>query len=190
MSRYRSTGRVSRRGVIVPAVDEQLQRLLDESAIRTVLARYARAIDRLDWDLLRSCYHPDATDEHGTYHGSADGFIEWVQGRLAEYDSTKHFLGNQLIEVEGDVAWTETYCLALHRIAPADGEAAHDRTVSVRYCDRFERRDGEWRIAERVTVYEPGRIDPVGDEPELTPRHTLGSRDRRDPAYRRNRPAS
>jgi SnoaL-like domain len=46
-------------------VDAQLAHLLDESAIRQLLARYSRAIDRRDYELLRSCYHPDAVDEHG-----------------------------------------------------------------------------------------------------------------------------
>ena len=34
--------------------------LLDREAIREVLARYCRAADRCDEDLLRTCYHRDA----------------------------------------------------------------------------------------------------------------------------------
>ncbi len=163
----------------------ELKRLSDESEIRTVLARYARAIDRMDWELLASCYHDDAIDEHGGYRGTASGFVEWLKSRLPRNHSTMHFLGNQLIEVDGEVAWTETYCLAFHRMVAEDGGPAVDRLVKVCYCDRFERRNGTWRIAHRVVAYEPGRIDPVGLEPEMSDQHVRGVRDRSDPAYRR-----
>jgi ketosteroid isomerase-like protein len=167
--------------------DAVLRRLLDESVIRTLIARYARAIDRMDWELLRSCYHDDAIDVHSGTTWKAEDFIEWLKGRLGNYTATKHFLGNQLIELDGDTAWVETYCLALHRVPATEGEPAADRLVSVRYCDRLERRHDEWRIAHRVVAYEPGRIDPVDREPELTATHVLARRDRKDVAYDRVR---
>jgi hypothetical protein len=43
----------------VSAVDA-VQRLLDESAIRRVLARYSWAIDRRHYELLRTGYLPHA----------------------------------------------------------------------------------------------------------------------------------
>ncbi len=57
--------------------DVLLRRLVDESDIRAVLARYARGIDRFDMDMVRSCYHEDATDAHGHYNGDIEGFIEY-----------------------------------------------------------------------------------------------------------------
>jgi hypothetical protein len=45
--------------------DPEVQRLIDEPAIRRLLASYTRAIDRQDHDLLASLFHPDAIDEHG-----------------------------------------------------------------------------------------------------------------------------
>jgi hypothetical protein len=95
-----------------------------------------------------------------------------------------HFVGTQVIEIEGDVAWAETYCLALHRLRPVAGAPAKDKVRPVRYCDRLERREGEWRIAHRVCVYEPGRVEPLGAEP-LAP--VGAARDRSDPAYVRDR---
>nr|WP_213245328.1 nuclear transport factor 2 family protein [Gordonia pseudamarae] len=43
-------------------MNEQLRDLLDRQAICDVVARYCRAIDRRDFDLLRTCYHPGAVD--------------------------------------------------------------------------------------------------------------------------------
>ena len=44
----------------------ELDRMLARDAIRDVLARYARGIDRADAALLKSCYFDDAIEEHGS----------------------------------------------------------------------------------------------------------------------------
>jgi hypothetical protein len=69
--------------------------------------------------LIRSCYHADAHDDHGAFRGDVGGFLDWVRDALSYFDSTMHFIGNQLIDVEGDVAHTESYCVAYHRRGPA-----------------------------------------------------------------------
>ncbi|HWL42064.1 MAG TPA: nuclear transport factor 2 family protein [Ilumatobacter sp.] len=164
-------------------MDPIVQRLLDESEIRQVLARYTRAIDRADDELLRTCYHPDAHDVHGDFSGTIDEFVEYLRHRRGRTAASTHFIGNQVIELDGDRAWTETYCLVWLRFA-ADGDPPErDRFVPVRYCDRFERRAGGWRIADRITVYSPGRIDPVVQGAEVDG-FVGGRRDRDDPAYR------
>jgi hypothetical protein len=56
-------------------MDQELQRLIDIAAITDVHLRYRRGIDRMDWDLVRSCYHPGATDDHGPFRGSVEQFI-------------------------------------------------------------------------------------------------------------------
>ena len=168
-------------------MDATLQRLADEAAIRDVLARYARAVDRMDWELLRSCYHADATDVHGGVTFTLDEFVAYLQERLPKSSRTFHFLGQQLIDVEGDVAWAETYCIARHRDEP-EGAPPEDLEVCVRYSDRLERRAGEWRLAHRVVVYDLGRIAPLLHEsPFAAVARYQGARDRSDPTYRRDR---
>lgn len=161
-----------------------LRRLLDESAIRALIARYSHAIDRLDWDELRSCYHDDAVDLHGDdFAGGIDTYIEWLHEHLpVANDATMHFTGTQSIEVDGDVAWAETYCLALHRLSATADAPTRDAVRPVRYVDRLERRHGEWRIARRTCIYEPGRIDGLAEP--LPP--SGGARDRSDPSYARD----
>ena len=143
-------------------MDDALEVLLAERAVHRVLCSYARGIDRLDLNLVRSCYWPDATDDHGGYSGGVDGFIEFVDAALARFERTSHFLGNVLIDVDlgGDVARAETYAVAYHRLSTAAGAQA-DMTAGLRYVDRFERRAGEWRIARRVCAYEWRRTDAV-----------------------------
>ena len=159
-----------------------LQTLLDEAAIRKVHLRYCRGIDRLDWDLIRSCYHPDATDDHGGYSGGIDGFIAWLQGGLPRFEWTEHFTGNQLVEVEGDHAWAEHYAMAFHRRPASADLAAADLVINVRYIDRMERRAGEWRIAARTVVEDGQRVHPVGER-WMTAETAPARRDRSDPSY-------
>ncbi len=142
-----------------------IEEVVAREEIRDVLLRYTRGIDRLDLELVRSCYHDDARDDHGAYQGDLDGFLAWVGDALSYFDSTMHFIGNQLIEIEGDVAHTESYCVAYHRRGARDGEQPHDLVTALRYVDRLERRaEGQWRIADRVCVFDWSRRDAVVDE--------------------------
>jgi ketosteroid isomerase-like protein len=168
--------------------DPELQRIVDEGAIRRVMCRYARAVDRCDWDLLRNCYHPDATDEHlPGASGSVEELIEWLKGQLEDWESTSHFLGNQLVDFDedGDVAWVETYLSARRRSKRDGDKPAVDVSGDGRYFDRFERRDGEWRIAHRKVLFRARRVDAVPVDDGLASEAGSDSRDRNDPSYQR-----
>ncbi|MFM9924486.1 nuclear transport factor 2 family protein [Variovorax sp. H27-G14] len=128
-----------------------LQALLDREAIRECLFRYCRGIDRVDEEALRSAYWPDATDCHGAWNGSADGFIAQALQRLRQGGRRVHQVNNIIIELHGDVAAVESSFFALQ--APADAPAKRTLLCG-RYLDRFERRAGEWRIAARTVVYD------------------------------------
>ena len=54
---------------------EELIWLVARQQIADVIYRYARGIDRLDLELVRACYHPDAYDDHGSMGGTVDEFI-------------------------------------------------------------------------------------------------------------------
>ncbi len=134
--------------------------LLARQEIADVIFRYARGIDRLDFDLVRSCYHPDAYDDHGAFKGDVDAFITAAEGWLPRWTATQHFMGNMLIEVDGDRARAETYAVAYHRREDEAGNGKDD-VMGIRYVDRFEKRDGVWKIGHRVVSTEWRRVDPV-----------------------------
>lgn len=137
-------------------VDPEVRRWIDRQEIVEVVARYTRAVDRRDWALLRTCYHPDAFDHHTGYDGHAEGFIAFVRKVMPENLVTHHHIGQQYVEIEGDVARSESYGVSTHRYI---GAPDHDYTSGCRYVDRMERRDGEWRIAERFAVRDWTRSD-------------------------------
>jgi hypothetical protein len=143
------------------SAEARLANLADQQDIRGVIYRYCRGIDRRDFALVRSCYHADATDDHGDFRGTVNEFITYVQGTLPRYERTMHFIGNVLVEVDGDDARSESYVVAYHRLPASSSKPERDFVVNLRYVDDFERRAGEWRIATRVCAVDFARLDPV-----------------------------
>lgn len=128
-----------------------LQELCDERDIREVLTRYCRATDRCDADLLKSVYWPDATDDHVVFSGNAMEYVEYSVPMLKQYTrATQHSLSNIWIQLAGDVALVESYVQAYH-LLKTEGDK-QEVVVGGRYLDRLERRNSEWRIAERKVV--------------------------------------
>lgn len=158
-------------------------RLQDEADITRVLHDYCRAIDRMDMPLLAECYWPDAHDDHGGFSGTAPEFIAWVRTLLLRQTMTQHVLSNIVIDIAEDRAVSESYVVAYHR-GPAD-DARWNFVAGCRYSDVFERREGRWRIADRVTIIEwtvpLAAEDPIRDGRFGVPR---AARDRTDPSYR------
>lgn len=152
--------------------EEAVRRLLDKSAIQDTMCRYARGCDRGDWDLVRATYHPDAVDDHVDYCGGVDGLIAWLEDRFAGVDNSVHFLGNCLVEPAGeDVALVETYFVSSRLVASSSGTNADRgscRQSWGRYVDRFERREGEWRVARRKVLLEASFTTPVHGRPRTS----------------------
>jgi hypothetical protein len=132
-----------------------LRALLEREAIRDCVHRYTRGIDRLDEGLLLSAYHDDGLDDHGTarfdFVGSARELYDAAKG-MTQLQTSLHYVTNHVSEIEGDEAHAETYYLAMLRVE----DGGHDviRLGGGRYLDRLERREGEWRIVDRVATGE------------------------------------
>ena len=134
-----------------PLKSDILQELADRQEIADATLRYSRGVDRLDVEVLRSAYHDDGIDDHGVMTARRDEYVDAIIPLLRDgYSSTSHMLHNQLIELEGDVAYCETYFTAV-QVHGADGAEVQE-TVNGRYLDRFERREVGWRIAYRRVV--------------------------------------
>jgi hypothetical protein len=162
--------------------EERLRRLLDEREIHDVLLRYCRGADRCDEELLASCYHPDAVDDHGNWQAGGSEAPHAIVTRVRPGpDAAMHFLGNVRIEVEGDTAFAESYVLAFRSFRRC--ERPYTRTRAVRFVDRFTRRDGEWRISERVVADDFNRVDEILEAMPDSVLFRHGSKSRDDPVY-------
>jgi hypothetical protein len=168
------------------AIEAKLAEIVDRHDIYQLLLRYARGLDRLDTELVRSCYFDDCIEDHSTYVGRPDDFIEWANGIALQYQSTQHAILNHFCDLSGDDAFCETY----FQFTAVAAEPPHFMSVG-RYVDHLQRRAGEWRIANRVTIVE-GRfdIDDFVRGHQMPPAYGAGetdptSRDRNDVSYHR-----
>ena len=165
--------------------ETQLRSLYDHLQIENLLKKYCRGIDRCDKDLLKSVYWPDAFEDHGMFVGKAWEFADYIIPLLSGMKVTMHQISNTLIELDGDKAVAETCVQAYHLADNPDGSQT-DLIVGGRYLDRFERRAGEWRIANRVFVLDWNQNLPatcVWDSGLMATLKTRGRHDRLDPSY-------
>jgi SnoaL-like domain len=185
--------------------EQMLTELLDKQSISDVIMTYARAIDRLDETMLRSVFHPDSQHAHGFEGPSSDpslpsepgkpgDFVAFAFGVLNTHTRTHHQLGNIFIELEGENAYAESYFTAYHRMrAKGDPKAAEnawdtemDFWVGGRYLDRFQKRDGVWKIRHRTGLTDWMRTEPPASEGFVDiPEGLAGRRGEGDLVYRR-----
>ena len=152
-------------------------------AIEAALLRYTRGIDRLDGELVASAFHPGAQCiDYGADAMSIEDFVTYAIPRLeAAYSATQHRVSNVAVEVaaDGQSAICEAYVLAFH-VQPAD---PHPKlhTFNGRYVDRFEQRDGEWKIATRTLRVDWSRVEDI--EQTMGGTWVDSARDRSDIVY-------
>jgi hypothetical protein len=152
------------------ATDARVQELLDREQIRDCLYRYCRGVDRDDEAALRSAYWPDATDQHGIYSGDVEGFFQWASRYRKVMTRSLHQVSNILIEFRPGGAAVESYWSA-YQISPRplpDGGwgAIEATTLAGRYADWFEKRNGEWRIARRLVIFDRSETAPAPEGSE------------------------
>jgi hypothetical protein len=135
--------------------------LLAKYEIHEILMRCIRAFDTEEWDIVRSCFHPGAVHDHGTWRGSIDGLIEREMVTYKQLVGNFHFAGNELITLDGDTAESELYSVCWHRKRGENGQPETDLVSGMRYLDQLERRHGIWGITNRVVVLDWHRSDRV-----------------------------
>lgn len=157
---------------------DALAGLLDKQAIHELIMTYCRAVDRRDEAMMLATFHEDAIDDHGL----ADSSPKSLAAAIAASPATQlmHFIGNVLIELDGDQAYCESYFISISH--PEKDGKTFTRMRAGRYIDRCEKRAGVWKFAHRKVYDEWSRLDEVNDAvPNVG--HLQGSRDRNDPVY-------
>jgi len=123
-----------------------VQELWDREHIAALPVTYARGVDRRDWDLVRSCFTPDCFIEGSRASASLDEYLTQLRPGVERFPTTMHFMGNQLVTVDGD----RGHAVAFHWAGdPAGADDAANLVVGVRYQDSVVRTDDGWRIARR-----------------------------------------
>lgn len=164
----------------------KLAELVDRHEIHQVMLRYGRGLDRLDNALARSCYWDDAIEDHGQFVGGPDDFIRYADASSLLFLSTQHAILNHFCELDGDNAYAETY----YQFTGVAENPPHFVSTG-RYVDHFQKRGGEWRILNRVTMVE-GTFDvpQAAITAQMPPAYTAeepcqATRDGNDVSYHR-----
>jgi|GEM_PF-163827 len=175
-------------------LEPRLAYLSDRRDILDALMRYTRGADRHDKDLVRSAFWPEATISHGKPM-PLDEFVTWDDSRLAGYAAHQHHVTGQTVDIDGNTAHVESY--VVYFLVPRDrradgvGAATPGRSLtsekslvgSGRYVERWEKRNGEWKILVREYVED---LTLKGETVDYcSTRVCLGSWDRNDPSYLR-----
>jgi len=194
-------------------LERKLQAVVDRQEIEQILKLYCRAIDRVDVELLKSIYHPEATDDHGSFSGNAHEFADYITSsmRTGIIDGI-HTVTHCTIDVDGNFATSEAYYWAYQSVPGgednvraffgdtyADTQKAAGKIDQVqdyycggRYIDLFEKRAGVWKILRRKITNEWNDIRPnerLTAEGHVALFNLPGRRDRQDPVYLNTVPA-
>lgn len=138
-----------------------VEEAIAKQALHDLVTTYARGVDRADATLLGSVFHAEAEVVTGILDGPAPDYVRGVTAMIRDgMRSCFHSVGNEYFEVEGDRAVGETYVLA-HMLS-RDGK--EETLTGGRYLDRFEKRDGVWKIAHRRFVQDWNRTQPATTE--------------------------
>lgn len=138
----------------------------------------------MDMDVLRSVYHPDAIDEHGSMVTDRARFIRFIDSIRNDFRMRLHNITTHNCEIDGKEAHCESY--VLFGLATNDGKDV--LLGGGRYVDRLEKRVGEWKIAHRRTMVEwmiKGDNSPFNSEQANAWGYPMGRKDRSDDSYQR-----
>jgi hypothetical protein len=111
--------------------------------------------DLAQWDALRELFHPDGVIEITWFEGPFNKFVDASMRMGASDLRTKHFIGAPAVTFQGDKALVETNAMIVaENVELGLGCESHNR-----FFDRVEKRNGEWKIVRRESIYDMGSFD-------------------------------
>lgn len=139
-----------------------MEQLIAKQEITEVIYSYCRAVDRLDFELASTLWHPDGTTVYeGAYEGTGAEFVAGMKkSHEGRYVTHSHQVSNILIELDGDDrATSESYVTATLRTKPEEEHG--EFVVRGRYVDTWSRRDGRWAIDHRLFVFDMSEMRTI-----------------------------
>ncbi len=140
-------------------MEPERSEVADTLAVRALALAYAHHADRREPDSLAALFEPEGVlrmvgrnDEANAAVSRGHRQIASAVGGLRRFDTTYHLVANHLVDLAGDEATGEVYCVA-HHVHEEDGRRT-DFVMFIRYRDRYRRHDERWLFAERETYVE------------------------------------
>lgn len=131
----------------MPSLEERIRILEDRAAIQDLVAGYFRAADDDDYAALAQCFTRSARFEASGFEDAdgRDGIVAVLKAARSGMGQTVHTPHYVHIRFDGPDAADGLVCAHLEL-----GLGAATYFGAVRYVDRYEREDGEWRLAVRA----------------------------------------
>ncbi len=140
----------------MPTLEERIQKLEDESAIRDLIACFADTCSHCDLDAFAKLWIPDDLGEptwtlSEPFPMSATG-IEKILAMCGTLRSPRHFfiqgVHSGVIEIHGDDA---TGRWIMREVATGPGDVYYNNYAV--YRDKYEKKNGKWYFARRDYQY-------------------------------------
>jgi uncharacterized protein (TIGR02246 family) len=138
----------------VAALENRVQQLQDEKAIREVVIRYGEYLDARDYKGYASLFAADGTWTGGFGSATGPAGIEsMLEKNLPKAEpgfinkANFHLMTTEVIEVHGDTANVRSRYLFI----TASPENRPTPLLAGRYVDEFVRENGAWKIKKRTT---------------------------------------
>jgi ketosteroid isomerase-like protein len=136
----------------MPTVEERLEHLEDELAIRSLTARFADTATRNDMEGFRALWTPDATWMIGTPNTASCNGIEEIMalfhGLWTGKDFFVHFAHSGVIEMDGSRA---TARWLVHEVAKGPNEVYY--TTYGFFDDVLVKTEHGWHFSHRAYTY-------------------------------------
>jgi ketosteroid isomerase-like protein len=158
-------------------LEQRVQRMEDESAIRRMLIEYGAFLDAKDYRAYAALFAPDGVWQggFGTFTGPA-AIEAMLTANLGAPEAgyvnktNFHMLTNPLITLDGDRAHVESKYL----FWTASPDNRPTPLLAGRYIDEFVRVNGQWKIARRTTwgqipFRDPNAPPAAGGPPAAAP---------------------
>nr|WP_310523568.1 nuclear transport factor 2 family protein [Polymorphobacter sp.] len=136
------------------AIESRLDQLENRFVMRDLVSDYCLGFDKRDFDRFMAIWWHDAKWEIGPPFGSFEGHegithavkdVLWPAWRQSTHYTTNLRVDPQGADLSHGIC--DVFCIG----TTTDGQA---QTVAATYADRFERRNGVWKIALRqVTMH-------------------------------------
>lgn len=141
--------------------------LLEKESIRNTISSYFYYLDSRKFDLLKKCFTPDAKGEYDVSKKiliNREDIIDALRV-ITRFKYSHHLIGSMMIEIEKDLAKTDTYAIAYL----FSGNNKRGNRIIVRglkYIDKLIKTDEGWQIVHRIHI-PLWQSEMVATEPEF-----------------------
>lgn len=142
----------------------EIEMLFAERDISRGLSRFARILDKKDWESLGEIFADDVTFDYGT--GIEQQGLAMLRNQMSQFlyrcGPIQHLVGSMIIDIADGSAISRAYVQARHQ--RADDMAGRIFDSNGEYVDRWEKRHSGWRIVRRDASWavhsgDPGILD-------------------------------